>query len=315
MKVVRSLAEVSRDRKSVVTVGTFDGVHVAHSAILREAVSRARAIGGRSVVVTFDPHPKEVVASRAEGVQLLSTVDERIEAIAALRVDLLLILEFTFQFSRMSSRDFYKTYIVEGTGVSEVVVGYDHMFGRDREGSIKDLERYGVEFGFGVVTVPPVSVDGVAVSSTKIRRALADGDVALATLYLGSPYQLSGKIIRGNGLGEKLGFPTANIAPVSRTKVIPGRGVYAVGARIGKEERFGMLNIGTRPTVSNDGVQSIEVHIFGVEGDLVGRDIVIRFLRRLRDEKRFDSVDELIAQLHKDKVEALSVASTYGPPA
>jgi riboflavin kinase/FMN adenylyltransferase len=315
MKIARSPAEVARDNDSVVTVGTFDGVHVAHRAILQTVVQRAHATGGRSIVVTFDPHPKQVVASAKGPVQLLTTVEERIEAIKALEVDFLLILEFTYAFSRMTSRGFYETYIVKGTGVREVVVGYDHMFGRDREAGITDLKNYGKEFGFDVVTVPPVTMDGGAVSSTRIRRALVDGDVSTAARFLGKPYALSGIVIHGDGLGRRLGFPTANIAPATSLKVIPGQGVYAVRTLLGRQRLFGMLNIGTRPTVSNDGKQSIEVHLFDVDEDFYGGEIVIQFLRRLRDEKKFDSIDELVAQMHKDKEEALSVATSYGSPA
>jgi riboflavin kinase/FMN adenylyltransferase len=309
MKVARSLAEVPRDVNTVVTVGTFDGVHLAHREIIRDVVNRANMKEGRSVVVTFDPHPRDVVAKSNTPVPLLTTVEERIEQIGGLNVDVLLMLEFTFAFSRQSSREFYRDYIVQGTGVDEVVVGYDHMFGRDREAGIEELVQMGKEFGFSVFAVHPVTVRGETVSSTRIREALTTGDVAGAAQFLGRPYALAGKVARGDGRGKTIGFPTANLVPLSPQKVVPARGVYAVAAEVKGEHRYGMTNIGTRPTVSSGQATMIEVHLFDYDRDIYGETVNIAFLRRLRDEKKFGSLEELTAQLHRDRDEARRTAA------
>lgn len=304
MIVVRAVNEVPRDAGSVVTVGTFDGVHLAHAEIIREVVSRARMREGRSIVVTFDPHPKQVVGPPGTKVDLLSTIGERVEIIGTMGVDVLLVLEFTYEFSRISPGDFYRSYLVEGTGVDEVIVGYDHMFGRDRAAGIAELVSMGKEFGFSVFAVHPFTFEGETVSSTLIRKALGAGDVERAAKFLGRPYGFSGTVVRGDGRGKTIGFPTANVRPEDPSKVIPARGVYSVGVRTGSERRFGMMNIGVRPTVAAAEAETLEVHLFDFDRDLYGERITVTFLTRLRDEKKFDSLSELVAQLGKDRENA-----------
>ncbi|MEW6512244.1 MAG: bifunctional riboflavin kinase/FAD synthetase [Bacteroidota bacterium] len=304
MRIARSLDEVNHDANSVVTVGTFDGVHLAHRAIIRDVVNRARVKEGRSVVVTFDPHPREVVGPSKGPVRLLSTIDERIALIGELNIDLLLILEFTYAFSRISSRDFYRQYIVHGTGVDEVVVGYDHMFGRDREAGIEELVRIGQEFDFSVFAVHPVMSGDEAVSSSGIRDALLAGDVQRAQRLLGRPYVISAKVVRGDGRGKRLGFRTANLVPTARLKVIPARGVYVVSVEHGGGRHFGMMNIGVRPTIADNLQETIEVHLLDFNSNLLGQELKVSFLRRLRDEKKFGSFDELSTQLRADMEEA-----------
>ena len=301
MRIVRSLNEVARDDNSVVTVGSFDGVHLAHQEIVREVVNRARMREGRSVVVTFDPHPKEVVGSPNASVRLLSTIEERRSLLGRLHIDVLYIINFTYEFSRLSSREFYERYIVRGVGASEVVVGYDHMFGRDREAGIEELVRMGQEFNFSVFAVHPFKIDGETVSSSVIRRALTAGDIERAQRMLGYPYAIDGVIITGDGRGKTIGYPTANIRPSSEKKIVPGNGVYLVAVQVLGRELFGMMNIGTRPTVTTNGGQTLEVHIFDLTEDLYGEAIAVRLLKRLRDEKKFASVSELIDQLGRDK--------------
>ena len=211
MKVIRSLAEARKERNSVVTVGTFDGVHCAHREIIRALTRRAREQQGRSVVITFDPHPKEVVSSAKGSVELLTTIEERVALLEALGVDLLLVIKFTFEFSRISAETFYKDYIVNGVGASEVVVGYDHMFGRDRQGTVSELEEMGRLYGFSLVTVPPYQVDGEVVSSTRIRKALTAGEIERANAMLGRAYCVQGRVVEGDRRGATLGFPTANV--------------------------------------------------------------------------------------------------------
>jgi riboflavin kinase/FMN adenylyltransferase len=304
MIVAHSVKETGRDPGSVVTVGTFDGVHLAHAEIIREVVSRAKMREGRSVVITFDPHPKQVVGATGGSVELLSTIAERVDLIGMLGVDILLVLEFTYAFSRIRPRDFYRSYVVEGTGVDEVIVGYDHMFGRDRGAGINDLLKMGKEFDFSVFAVHPFTVEGVTVSSTVIRKALGAGDVERASRFLGRPYSFSGTVVRGDGRGKTIGFPTANIRPVSASKIVPAHGVYAVSVRIGNEQHYGMMNIGFRPTVATVPAETIEVHLFDFDRDIYGEQVAVSFLRRLRDERKFDSLSDLVEQLGRDREEA-----------
>ena len=304
MIVAHSVKEAGRDPASVVTVGTFDGVHLAHAKIIREVVSRAKMREGRSVVVTFDPHPKQVVGRARGPVELLSTIGERVDLIGMLGVDILLVLEFTYAFSRISPADFYRTCVIDGTGVDEVIVGYDHMFGRDRAAGISELIHMGKEFDFSVFAVHPFTVEGVTVSSTVIRKALGAGDVERASRFLGRPYSFSGTVVKGDGRGKTIGFPTANIRPASESKIVPAHGVYAVGVRLWEEQHYGMMNIGFRPTVATVPAETIEVHLFDFDRDIYGEQVAVSFLRRLRDERKFDSLSDLVEQLGRDREEA-----------
>lgn len=301
MKVARSLAEITRDAGSVVTVGTFDGVHLAHQEIIREVVNRARMNEGRSVVVTFEPHPKEVVGRAEQPVTLLTTLEECLELIGRMNVDVLLVIQFTFEFSRLSAHEFYRRYVMDGIGVSEVVVGYDHMFGRDRTGGVEELVRMGQEFNFSVSAVHPYRVEGEIVSSTRVREAIAAGDVEHAAGLLGYPFSLSGTVVKGDGRGKTLGYPTANIEPLTPRKIVPGRGVYFVGVMFRGRQWYGMMNIGTRPTVTSGSVTTIEVHVFGMNEDVYGESAVVTFLRKLRNERKFSSLEELTNQMHRDR--------------
>lgn len=307
MIVARSLQDIHHLKNSVITVGTFDGVHKAHQEIVHEVVQRARQRGGRSVVVTFEPHPKEVVTSQKGPVELLTTIHERITLIQRLNVDVLFIIRFTYEFSRLGSGDFYKTFLVEGIGVTEVVVGYDHMFGRNREGGTEALLSLGKTYNFSVFALQPYLVGDTVVSSTRIRLALKEGDLRRASALLGYEYELSGTVVHGDGRGKSIGFPTANIEPESPKKLIPGRGVYLVSAGINGEHYFGMMNIGTRPTVTDGSRESLEVHLLDFDGDIYGSRITVTFLRRLRNEQRFASVEELIRQLQQDKDQSLQL--------
>ncbi len=311
MKVSRALHDVEREKDSVVTVGTFDGVHRAHQEIIREVVNRTRVREGRSVVVTFDPHPKQVVSSARGPVRLLSTMEERIARLGALQVDLLWVIPFTYEFSRQSSTEFYQKYIVDGCGVSEVVVGYDHMFGRDREAGIEELVRMGKTFDFSVFAVHPFTVDGKPVSSTRIRKALDEGRVEEANALLGYAYAIRGTVVRGDGRGgSAFGYPTANLALPEDSKAVPGRGVYVVEVEAGGRHLHGMMNIGVRPTVAEEGNLTCEVHLFDFSGDLYGATLTVSCLHRLRDERKFASVADLIVQLNRDREESLRLIAS-----
>jgi riboflavin kinase/FMN adenylyltransferase len=261
-------------------------------------VHRARRKEGRSVVVTFEPHPKNVVGKGP--VSLLTTSDERTARIASSGIDLMLIVQFTVDVSRLDPVEFYTRYVVRGIGVGDVIVGYDHRYGRDRGAGIEELMRLGKEHAFSVTAIQPFRVDDEVVSSTAIRAALSRGDVLRAARLLGYRYELRGHVIRGDGRGKTLGYATANLEP-SPEKLIPGHGVYLVGVQLRGAAAFGMLNIGVRPTVSSNPQQTVEVHIFDFDEDIYGEEVTIEFIKKLRDEQRFSSIAELTAQLHRDK--------------
>jgi len=304
----RALSETGEKIDSVCTIGSYDGIHRAHQKIIGEVSNRAKLLEMRSAVMTFDPHPKEVVKSSRGPVELLTTLDERIAIFRRMDIDVLMIIPFTYEFSRLSSREFYKQYIVDGLGAKEVVVGYDHMFGRDREWGIKDIVDLGNEFGFSVHTVPPYYVGNEVVSSTKIRKLLKNGDVERAAEFLGWTYSIKGKVVRGDGRGATIGYPTANILPENDKKLIPGNGVYFVKGDIAGNSIPGMMNIGTRPTFKNDGQVVLEVHFLGEIGDLYDSEIAIMFYRKLRDEHTFGTPEELKQTLQNDKNKCLELA-------
>jgi len=311
MIVARSIDKITREKNSVVTVGTFDGVHLAHQEIVREVVQRAKLKEGRSVVITFDPHPKEVVGNFKEPIHLLTTIEERIELLRSLDVDLLFIVDFTLAFSKLSSREFYERYLQQGIGVVEVIVGYDHKFGNNRQGTAEDLVRMGESFDFSVYSFHPYTVDGEVVSSTQIRRALAAGNVEKAQMFLGRPYSFSALVIKGDGRGKTIGYPTANMQMRSEKKMLPAHGVYLVEALVGGARRFGMMNIGVRPTVNAGGNLTLEVHLFDFEQDLYGQEITVSLLKRIRDENKFASLQELTRQLEADKETSLRHLSQF----
>lgn len=302
MKREYGLDSVERDRNSVVTVGSFDGVHLGHQAIVEYLVRRARRHKAQSVVVSFEPHPREVLSG--EVMPLLTTIDERADCLEALGLDRFIILEFTREFAARSAEDFVTDILVGSIGVQEIVVGYDHRFGRGRRGDTHLLKQMGKELGFDVDIIPAQAVQENIVSSSKIRTLLTrDGDVRGVALLLARPYTLNGAIVRGAGRGRTVGFPTANIRVANDKKVVPKHGVYAVRARFrGDEQAYGgMMNIGVRPTVNSTGKTYVEAHLFDFDRDVYGQDIQIAFVDRLRDERKFASIEELTAQLQRDE--------------
>lgn len=302
MKREYGLDQVSRNPDSVVTVGIFDGVHRGHQAILRYLRQRSEARGGTSVVVTFDPHPREVV--RGEHVPLLTTISERVDLIGSMGIDHVIVIPFTTQFARLSAEEFVEQILVDKIGLGEIVVGYDHGFGKGRAGDIQLLEQLGRKHGFSVDVIPAQAVDEHVVSSSEIRTLLIDqGDVQLAGEMLGRFYSLEGKVVRGDGRGHQIGFPTANLEVGDDRKVIPAKGVYAVLVYLpGASEKplAGMMNIGQRPTFNGIDLR-IEVHILDFDADLYGSGLRVEFVERLRDERRFSSLEELTKQLSKDE--------------
>jgi riboflavin kinase/FMN adenylyltransferase len=302
MDIVYLLSDVNYVKNSVVTVGTFDGVHLAHQELIRDVVQRARGRKGRSIVITFDPHPKEVLTGKP--LHLLTSIEERQQMCEQLGVDVFFCTEFTYDFSRQSSRDFYLRYVIQGTGVSEVVEGYDHHFGRDREGSIEELLRLGREFEFSVDALKPVYVDEEIVSSSQIRQHLLQGRVDRAHRLLGRPYPVAGSVVRGDGRGRRLGYPTANLQLSSNRKMIPQDGIYFAQVEIDATVYSCMVSIGVRPTFFTHGQRTIEAHLLDFDGDLYGKVITLQFLKRLREERKFESAAQLIEQINKDKEES-----------
>lgn len=307
MKLEVGLNEILRDDSSLVTVGTFDGIHVGHRAILLYLIDRAKTSGGTSTVVTFDPHPREVVQD--EAVALLTTVDERARIMENLGVDRLIVIPFNREFAALGAETFVEDILLGSVGMKEIVIGYDHAFGKDRSGDRDLLGRLADSLGFGVDLIPPAVLDQHVVSSTGIRKLLLEsGDVGLASEMLGRWYSLQGKVIRGAARGRDLGFPTANIQVDHPRKLIPREGVYAVLVKVETSEHLqkGMMNIGRQPTFGGGPVK-IEVHLIDFDADLYESTIEVQFVRRLRDEMRFASVDDLIRQLNDDKLRCIGI--------
>jgi riboflavin kinase/FMN adenylyltransferase len=306
MKVYHGIDQFTPPAGAVVTVGTFDGVHLGHRAILNRLTEKARALRGSSVVLTFSPHPRAVLQPEAE-IQLLSTDAEKAALMEGLGIDHLIIHPFTKAFSRITSLEFVRNILVEQMGTQHLVIGYDHHFGRNREGSFDHLKEFGPSYGFEVEEIPATDVDAVAVSSTKIRNALSQGDVTTARHYLTYPYAFTGTVVEGKQLGRQLGFPTANLNIVGTDKLIPADGVYAVNALTDGHTYRAMCNIGTKPTLG-DAYRNVEVHLLGFEGNLYNTPLTIQFLAFLRPGQKFDSLEALEQQLHRDAHAALAVA-------
>jgi riboflavin kinase / FMN adenylyltransferase len=301
MQVARHIREIPFQKNSTVTVGTFDGVHLAHQKIVKEVVALARERNGRSVIVTFEPHPREVVSSAGPRMQLLTTLQERQEICGNLGVDWFVVLQFDTAFSNQSFREFYMTYLINGIGMNVVVEGFDHHWGKNREGTIGSLVNLGKEFEFEVVNIEQVVVNGQPVSSSVIRNALNGGKVENAAELLGRPYALMGTVVAGDKRGRLLGYPTANMDLDSEKKLVPENGIYFVKVELGVEKYFGMASIGVRPTFQTSGKRTIEVNILDFDRDIYGQELRIQFLRRMRQEFKFDSAEQLIQQMDRDK--------------
>lgn len=292
------LDALTRDASSVLTTGTFDGVHLGHQAVLAYLVERAETLGGTPTVVTFDPHPREVV--RNEAIPLLTTLHERAELMQHVGIERLVVLPFTPWMAGLDAETFVREVLVSRIGVREMVIGYDHAFGRDRKGNAELLSVLGPELGFQVDRVPAHRIDGLTVSSSKIRKLLAEGHAAEASLLLGRPYDVTGTVVHGDQRGRLLGFPTANLRVDDARKLLPAHGVYAVRAYHGTSEFRGMANLGVRPTF-NGSTFSFEVHLFDVQPDLYGVMLRVEFVEFVRPERRFSSVDEIKLQLSRDE--------------
>ena len=305
MQVHYTLSDFPNLSFPVVTSGTFDGVHLGHQTIIARLKELSLKFEGQSVVITYHPHPRMVLQPENTELELLNTLPEKIARLEQLGVDHLLIIPFDNSFASLTSEDFIRKILVDVVHTRKLVIGYDHHFGKNREGSFDHLMEYGPKYGFDVEEIPAQDIDQVAVSSTKIREALRKGDIQAANRYLGYAYPFNGKVMKGRQLGRKIEFPTANLEIVPDRKLIPANGVYAVNVIVENAIYNGMMNIGFRPTVSDEKLRTIEVHIFDFDNDIYDKEIKVRMITRIRDEIRFNGIVELREQLKKDKLEAL----------
>lgn len=307
------LKNVKRDLKTVLTVGTFDGVHAGHKVLVNRVQKISEKENARSVIVTFDPHPRDIINPGQAGIKLLTSLDERSELLADLGVDEMVVIPFDRDFSLLTSEEFVRDIIWEKIGVSDFVIGYDHQFGRNREGTIETVQELGQKLGFKTHVVSKQEVEDKTVSSTAIRHAIHDdGDMQLAATLLDKHYILNGTVVHGDKRGKKIGYPTANIKPQNEKKVIPRKGVYAVWVRYEGSYYQGMMNIGERPTFDGDSI-ILEVHILDFDSNIYGKDVQLQFVQRIRDEQQFSGLEELKNQLKKDKKSVRSVLENSSP--
>lgn len=299
MKIIHSIFDFNPEPKTYVTIGTFDGVHIGHQKIIEKLVLEAKQNNKKSVLLTFFPHPRMVLQKEAS-IKLLNSIDERAQLLEKTGLDYLIIHPFSKDFSRLTALDFVRKVLINQLNTAKLIIGYDHHFGKNREGNIEQLTEYSYLYDFVVEEIPVQDIDNVSVSSTKIRKALANGELKTANKYLGYNFSLTGKVINGKKLGEKIGFPTANIDLAETYKLIPKTGVYIVKSSINNTLVYGMMNIGTRPTVNGE-YQTIETHFFDFIGNLYHTVLTIELIYFLREEQKFDSIDNLIEQLKKDE--------------
>ncbi len=297
---IKTAADYKRIKDSVVTIGTFDGVHIGHQKIISRLVDIAKTNDLQALVLTFFPHPRMVVQKDSD-IKLINTIDEKAAQLQELGVDHLVVKEFTKSFSRLTSLEYVRDVLVNKLKVKHIIVGYDHHFGRNRTATIDDLIEFGKFYDFEVTQIDAQEIGDVAVSSTKIRTALHEGKMKIANQFLGYDFMLTGIVVKGKGLGSNLNFPTANIYIEESYKLIPKEGVYLVQSNLNGHQIYGMMNIGKNPTVSQDNKTHIEVHFFDFDGDLYGKTLKIELLDHLRSEIKFPNIDALKEQLENDK--------------
>ena len=304
LKIFNSIKSFNATKPTIVTIGTFDGVHLGHQKIVAQITKNANALNCESLVLTFFPHPRMVLQEGTEMKQL-NTLNEKIALLDNLGIDNLVVHPFDKEFSRLTAEEFVKKVLVDVFKIKKIIIGHDHRFGRNRTATIDDLINFGKTYGFEVEQISAEEINEVSISSTKIRNALLEGNIELATNYLGYDYSLTGIIFKGKQLGRTIGYPTANITIEEDYKLIPNNGVYIAKSVLNGKTVFGMMNIGTRPTV--DGTkQTIEINFFDFKQDLYGQKITISLLHRMRSEQKFESIDALKNQLGKDKKTALA---------
>lgn len=304
MNVFPSISEFNSTKKTIVTIGTFDGVHIGHQKIIEKLIQETKKADCESLILTFFPHPR-MVLNGSSSIKLLNTINEKSSLLEKMGLDNLVVHPFDKKFSNLSAEEFVKTILVDSFNLKKIIIGYDHRFGNNRAANIDDLISFGKKYDFEVEQISAQEIDSVSVSSTKIRDAITDGNMIVANEFLGYDYILSGKIITGKQLGRTIGFPTANIKIEENYKLIPKNGVYIVKSHLQEKTVFGIMNIGLNPTVNGEDL-SIEVHFLDFEADLYNKNITVSVIARIRDEQKFTSIDLLKAQIQEDKNYAIS---------
>ena len=310
MKQYPSAAAYNNERASVVTIGTFDGVHIGHKAILKRLVATAKKDDLDAVVLTFFPHPRMVLQQDSD-IKLLNTIHERTELLENTGLDHLVIHPFTHAFSRLTALEYVRDILVNSLNAKKIIIGYDHRFGRNRNADIEDLKEFGLTYGFEVEEISAKEIDDVAISSTKIRKALDAGDIETANNYLGYHFMISGEVVKGKAIGRTFQFPTANIHPKEAYKLIPKNGVYVVQAELANKKVYGITNIGTNPTVGGT-EKTIETYLLDFDEDLYGQTLTLQFLTYIREEENFSSVDVLKEAIKKDETFAREFLNKHG---
>ncbi len=307
METITNISDFKSSAKTIITIGTFDGVHLGHQQILQKVAAQAKATQLKSVVLTFFPHPRMVLQEKSE-IKLLNTITEKQELFEELGIDYLIIHPFDYAFSRLTAEEFVSSILVDAFNIHKIIIGYDHRFGRNRTANIDDLIVFGTQYNFEVEQISAEEINEITISSTKIRTAILEGNITLANQYLGYNYSFSGTVAHGKQLGRTIGFPTANISINEDYKLIPKNGVYVVQSVIKHQLFFGMMNIGNRPTVDGT-TQTIEVHFLNFEGDLYDQNLKIVLLHYIREEVKFNSLEDLKAQIAKDELFATNFIS------
>jgi riboflavin kinase/FMN adenylyltransferase len=302
VRIFHNISETSDLKDTIVTIGTFDGVHLGHQKILKKLVELKNKNGGETLLFTFDPHPRKVLFPEQRDLKLITTTQEKCELLKQFGIDNVLVFPFTIEFSKMSAEDYISNIISETLKTKTLVIGYDHRFGSNREGNIETLKKVSGNYNFDLIEIPAQEINQLNISSTRIRKAIEEGEIEVANSFLGYSFFMSGIVIKGKQLGRTIGYPTANIELLDLDKIKPKTGVYAVNIIIDQIYFRGMLNVGYNPTTDSDRIQKIEVNIFDFNKDIYGKIIKIEFIKHLRNEVKFANLDELKEQLAKDKI-------------
>ncbi len=299
MKVINSIDNYSSKKKSIITIGTFDGIHLGHQKIIKTLVKESLSKNLLANILTFFPHPR-MVLNKDLKIKLIDTIIEKEKKLKNLGVNTLIIHPFTKEFSKMTSVEFTRDILIKKLNIYKIILGYDHRFGKNRESSVKDLIELGIDYNFKVEVLDAKKINSINISSTKIRKAIQTGDINKANLYLGRNFEINGNVVKGKGIGKKIGFPTANIIIKENYKLIPHKGVYLIKAKIKNKSYYGMMNIGNRPTLNGKN-ETLEVNIFNFNENIYGKSLAIFFLNKIRNEIKFDSIEKLSNQLQKDR--------------
>lgn len=307
MIVIKDLFKAKLKNPSIATIGTFDGVHLGHQKILKSLISHSKKQNLSSVLITFDPHPRKVIDPKSK-IELINTIEEKIDILKILGLDYLIIQEFTESFSNIDAEKFVEI-LVNELNIKKLIVGYDHRFGKDRSADINDLKVYGKKYGFEIIEISAFDIEKIHISSTKIRNSILNGNIEICKKFTGFNFKITGNVIRGMSRGNKIGFPTANIQIIDKNKIIPKNGVYLVCSRIDDKLFYGMMNIGYNPTFGNK-KKSIEVNFFDYDSNLYEKILDIEFLEYIREEIEFKSIDDLIKKLNQDREYCLKLINS-----